>query len=72
MTSIAVIGTLDIPLLSLNCVILGDDLDADRFLVIEIRTNESASELKDLIKGKRSVQLSDVDAAFRAKVRIAK
>jgi hypothetical protein len=58
-----VIRALDTTLLSLNCFILGDDRDPDRVLVTKIRTAENVSELKDLIKGKRSVQLSDVDAS---------
>jgi hypothetical protein len=49
-------------LLSLSCFILGDDRDLDHVLVIKVRTTETVSELKDLIKGKRSIQLADVDA----------
>jgi len=58
-----VIGALDTPLLSVNCFILGDDQDPDRVLVIKTRAAETVSELKDLIKEKRSVQLSNADAS---------
>ena len=57
------IGALDTPLLSVNCFILGDDLDPDRAFTVDILKTKNISVLKGLIKGERSVQLSDVDAS---------
>jgi hypothetical protein len=46
--------------LSLNCLLLGDDLD--RMFTVEIPKNKNVSILKDLIKEKNPSSLGNVDA----------
>jgi len=49
--------------LSLNCLLLGDSNDPEKIFTVEIEKNKNVSVLKDMIKGKKSNSLSDVDAS---------
>jgi len=54
-------NTNDLPMLSLNCFVLGDD--EDQVFTVEIETNKNVSILKDLIKEKKAPHLNHVAAS---------
>ena len=56
-----VVAVNSIPLLSLNCLILGDE--PDRLFTVTIEKTKNVSVLKKLIKGEKPSRLKDIDAS---------